>query len=129
MAAKEFSWRVVGITNAALQKFAELDFRYRPQNGLTRAHLTPRIATVRALLAKQAPISAEEFITTWLANDRTILCAKGENKNLMPDYIPIENNDGLLFSCHRILAGWRHGKNEREYLRELFDKTFSNKQQ
>ena len=47
MAAKPFSWRVVGITEAALKKFSEFNFRYKSGAGITRAHLKPRIETVR----------------------------------------------------------------------------------
>lgn len=120
MAAKPFSWRVVGITAAALEKFAEMDFRYRSQQGITRAHLSPRIGTVRALLATDEPLSQREFIDAWLRNDRTVICARGENKASIPNYIPIENEDGLLFSCERRLAGWHHRKAEQDFLRDLY---------
>jgi hypothetical protein len=120
MAAKPFSWRVIGITAAALKTFAEMDFRYKSNLGLTRAHLRPRIETVRVLLATDEPLSEQKFIDTWLQNDRTILCARGENKASIPEYIQIDNEDGSLFSCEGRLAGWRHGMSERAFLRELF---------
>jgi hypothetical protein len=75
---------------------------------------------VRKLLVPDKPLAEREFLETWLANDRTILCAKGENKRAIPKYIPIENEDGTLFSCHGKLAGWYHRKREREFLKELF---------
>src|SRR4051812_30309347 len=61
MAAKRFSWRVVGITQTALQRFSEIDFRYKSGLGFTRAHIVPRIEPVRALLVPSEPLSQGEF--------------------------------------------------------------------
>ena len=122
MAAKSFSWRVVGITEAALKKFSEFNFRYKSGAGITRAHLKPRIETVRTLLAPSEPLSEVEFLNIWLQNDRTVLCVSGENKTTVPKFIALENPDGELFSCHRVLAGWRHRRREQDHLRNLFDR-------
>ena len=121
MAGKSFSWRVIGITMQALQQFKELDFKYKSGQGFTRAHLISRIQTVRSLLVSETPVSATEFYNTWTNNDKTIICARGENREVVPQYISINNEDGDLFSCEGKLAGWRHTRNEREFLRNLFD--------
>ena len=108
MAAKPFSWRVVGITKAALTRFSELDFRYRSGTGLTRAHLSPRIATVRSLLTPPEPLNESDFLNVWIQNDRTVLCGQGENKVSIPTFIEFENANGELFyliSWHG-LASW-----------------------
>jgi hypothetical protein len=123
MAGKAFSWRVVGITEAALIKFFELKFRYKSKMGLTRAHLIPRIVTVRALLTPSEPFSESDFCNIWLQNDKTVFCASGENKASMPKFIEFENADGELFSCHGKLAGWHHRRREQEFLRTLFEST------
>lgn len=123
MSAKAFSWRVIGITPAALDEFAKNGFSSKSRQGITRAHLLPRIDTVRKLLVPDKPLAEGEFFETWLAHDCTILCAKGENKRAIPKYIPIENEDGTLFSCLGKLAGWHHGKREREFLKDLFHGT------
>lgn len=122
MAAKPFSWRVVGITKAALIKFSELNFRYKSKMGITRAHLTARIMTVRKLLEPSEPFNESDFLNTWLQNDTTVFCASGENKASMPNYIEFENADGELFSCHRKLAGWHHRRREQDFLRTLFER-------
>jgi len=119
MAAKPFSWRVVGITEAALMRFSELDFRYKSGTGLTRAHLSPRIATVRSLLAPPEPLNQNDFLNVWMQNDRTVLCAQGENKATIPTFIEFENANGELFSSHGM--GWRHGRRERDFLKALFE--------
>jgi hypothetical protein len=121
MSAKPFAWHVVGVTEAALRKFHELNYRYQAGHGLTRAHLRPRIETVRELLDRSEPMSESEFIKYWFAHDRTILCARGENKAIVPKFIAIENHDGSLFRSTRI--AWRHGKKERELLKALYERS------
>ena len=118
MAAVKPSWPVM-ITPAALEEFAKAEFHFHStkQQGITRAHLRPRIDTVRELLTPDEPLSVSELFAIWFANDRTILCARGENKTTVPNYIPIENADGALFSA--TMVAWSHRKNERELLREL----------
>lgn len=118
MSAKPFAWHVVGVTEAALRKFHELKYRSQAGQGLTRAHLRPRIETVRELLDRGEPMSQDEFIEYWFAHDRTVLCARGENKATVPNFIDIENYDGSLFPSTRI--AWRHGKKERELLESLY---------
>lgn len=120
MSAKPFAWHVVGVTEAALRKFHELNYRYEAGHGLTRAHLRPRIETVRELLNRSEPMSQDEFIGYWFAHDRTVLCARGENKAIVPKFIAIENRDGALFPSTRI--AWRHGTNERKLLQTLYER-------
>ncbi len=122
MAAKEFSWHVIGITENALIKFSELDYRYQSKQGLTRAHIKPRIQTVRRLLEQNEPMRPEQFMEFWFENDKTILCAQGENKNNIPPFCRIENHNGALFSCKGKLAGWHHRKTERDFLSSLHEK-------
>lgn len=119
MAAKSFSWRVIGITPLALEQFSEKSYKKFKNSGITRAHLQPRINTVSQLLDPNTPLTKSEFLTKWIVNDRTVICAKGENREIVPEYIPFDNDDGSLFSCERVLAGWRHRKIEQEFLREL----------
>jgi len=123
MAAKPFSWRVVGITPQALRQFSDLAFRYKSKLGFTRAHIHPRIETVRSLLAPEDPVPESDFIDIWIKNDRTVICSRGENVAALPEYIPFENDDGALFSCAGKLAGWHHKKQEIEFLKNLFQKT------
>jgi hypothetical protein len=72
------------------------------------------------------PVPEHQFIRTWLNNDQTVICARGENKQTLPKYIPIENDDGTLFSCAGKLAGWHHGKKEIEFLKNLFKMHLAN---
>jgi hypothetical protein len=90
MSAKPFAWRVVGVTPAALKKLSELDFRYQSKCGLTRAHLRPRIETVRELLGRAEPLPQIEFIEFWFTHDRTVLCAAGENRAIVPQFVELQ---------------------------------------
>ena len=121
MGGKSFSWRVIGITEAALRKFAEFDFKHIPRQGLTRAHLKPRIETTRTLLSRNPPYSAGGFMKFWIGKDETILCAIGENKISLPSYLPISNPEGSFFSSEGKLAGWHHRRRERDFLRGLYE--------
>jgi hypothetical protein len=122
MSGKLFSWRVVGITNAALKKLHQLNYHYQSGSGLTRAHLSPRIDTVRELLSRNEPLSEREFIKYWLTHDQTVICARGENKTIVPPFIQIENEDALLFSSNSV--AWKHRKAERDLLKTLYEKHF-----
>ena len=101
----------------ALSVFAEHDFRKPPGRGMVRAHITPRNQTARELMEMAAPLAEAEFFRFWLERDRTVLVAKGENTDPLPDYIPFTAPAGLFSSAQ--LVGWRHGRAEREFLREL----------
>jgi hypothetical protein len=102
--------------------FAAAGFYSKSGHGITRAHLRSRLDTVRELMLPDKPLSESEFFEIWVANDPTILCARGENKHGLPKYIPFDNDDGTLFSCDRKLAGWHHRKRERDFLKELFQR-------
>jgi hypothetical protein len=121
MGSKKSSWRVIGITAAALKAFSELNYHRKSRMGINRAHLKARIETTRELLARSQPLSQGEFLDTWLKNDQTVLCLSSENKAIVSrDIIPFANQDGELFSSGTI--SWRHGRREREHLKALFDK-------
>jgi hypothetical protein len=119
MGAKKSSWRVIGITAAALQAFSELNYHRKSRMGINRAHLKARIETTRELLAGSESLSEVEFMDTWLTNDRTVLCLSSENKAIVPPYIPFDNEDGELFSSGTM--SWRHGRRERDHLKVLFE--------
>ena len=98
LGAPKSSWRVVGITPAALELFRVEQFRKRPR-GVQRAHLFNRIDTSREILETQSPLIEAELFDHWNSRDMTILSLSGENKNIAGiDAIHIENPNGELFS-------------------------------
>lgn len=117
MGSQTWSWRVVGITHAALKAFTEHDYKHKSKQGITRAHLHPRIKTAALLLRPDQPLSEAEFIETLLLHDVTVLCARGENRAAVPEYIAFTNDDATLFASKKV--SWGHTKNEQTFLRNL----------
>jgi hypothetical protein len=117
MGGEPWSWRVVGITEAALEELAKHELRHK--NGLLcRAHLVERIETAKEFFTRR--ISRKEFFRRFFEMDDTIIALKkSENKRRdRPTYIPIDLDRKLFPSMKQV--GWRHGPGERAYLRELY---------
>ena len=124
MGGRPWSWHVIGITEAALVRYKELNFKHVAKSGITRAHLIPRFVTTQKLLAESDPFSIEDFFSIWLANDKTVICGPGENtKDFCVEYIKIDNNDHQWFNSKTI--GWRFRVNvEGAFLRDLYQQKF-----
>ena len=118
MAGHNWSWHVVGITELALNKFKEQNFKYTVNSKITRAHIIPRIDTVTKILKNSSPLNQDEFSRVWIENDKTVLCSKGENKKIVPNYIKIDNSDYNLFQS--TFVSWRHSNVEEKYLEYLY---------
>ena len=119
MACRDFSWQVVGITYKALKQYGDQEFKRIDKDGITRGHIIPRKETAKKLMDLDEYLPLNQFFETWLANDKTVLCAKGENKAVLPSYIPFENSDNL-FNCKDMLVGHRHKELETEFLKKLY---------
>ncbi len=120
MGGRPWSWHVIGITDAALLRYKELDFKHVAKSGITRAHLTPRINTTQKLLAVSEPFSIVEFFSIWIAEDKTVICGPGENKKIFnAEYLKIDNSEYELFISKTI--GWRFRVNEEgAFLKSLY---------
>ncbi len=120
MGGHRWSWRVVGITPAALKKLAENKFKPFTKCGITRAHMKSRKSTCAEMMRSDPILSPEDFVKKWLDGDKTVLCDRGENRELFSaDVIRIENPHGALFSSRQV--GWSHSKAERKLLEDLFN--------
>ncbi len=120
MGGRSWSWRVVGITPAALQLFHNSGYKKTAGDGITRAHIQGRSKTTSELLQSERPLPTEEFARIWIENDKTVLCVRGENKNQLPDYVIFEDAEHGFFPSTQI--AWRHGKMEKEYLMSVATK-------
>jgi stalled ribosome rescue protein Dom34 len=116
MGGRYFSWRVVGITDAALNMLHENGYRQKKGIKLTRAHLKSRAKSVQELLALPE-LSEEKFIEFWLENDSVVICGPGENREQMMDYHKIKNDEARLFSSNTV--SWQHKQPETDYLAAL----------
>ncbi len=122
MGGRHWSWHVIGITKAALEIYKECGYRYKSKQGLTRAHIKPRIETSKKLLTGDLPASQDEFFGIWLEADKTIICGPGENRRgFVPEYILLENNDYSLFKSHTV--GWKEFAHlEGKLLQDLYER-------
>jgi len=108
-------WPVVGITRAALDRFAEHDFQCVSKMGIHRAHLVNRKDWQAAMLATK--LAYDDWLALYLRSDRTVLATSSENmKGQDLEYLAIPAELGLFRS---IGYRWRHTVAEREVLREL----------
>jgi hypothetical protein len=121
MGARKFSWRVIGITEAALRILRENGYKRKDGDKITRAHLRERSTTVKELLAKPE-LSEADFFKFWTKHDPVVLCGPGENKKVVSPYIAIENERAELFSSGTV--SWRHGQLERDFLAALYEARF-----
>ncbi|WP_171206139.1 hypothetical protein [Ruegeria sp. HKCCA0235A] len=121
LGASASSWRVVGITPAALELFKAVDFKARPR-GIQRAHKYNRIDTVKEILETDQPLSEAELFNRWISKDVTVLCLNKENRNILNNsYIEIENPEGELFSNAYIGYTFRR-THEGQFLSDLWQK-------
>ncbi len=111
-------WRVIGITPAALNKFAGVGFRHVPK-GVQRAHLCDRIDTAAMVLARNLPLTMSELFDIWEGRDQTVLGLSTENKTISETrYHKILNPNGELFSNKYV--GYRYSRSrEGRYLQTI----------
>ena len=123
MGSRPWSWRVVGITPAALELFAENDFQ-KPVRKIQRGHRSARVDTARQLFNRPKPFELDEFFDIFLKRDETVLMATPENparsSRPFPKFIPIDLA-AEVFPCAS-LVGWTHRKQEVEFLRALHER-------
>ncbi|WP_263588859.1 hypothetical protein [Sphingopyxis sp. GC21] len=108
-------WPVIGVTGAALERFAEHDFRCVSGMKVQRAHLADRKVWQSAMLAEK--LNFDDWLTLYAQSDRTVLATSSENmRGEDLKYVPIPAELGLFRSMG---YKWRHTMAEREYLRDL----------
>jgi len=118
MAGRDFSWQVVGITEKALKQYRSQNFKRVSKDGITRGHIIPRAETANLVMNLSQYLSLEKFFEIWLKNDKTVLCARGENKKVLPEYIAFQNDENL-FNCKDMIVGHKHKQEEIEFLKKL----------
>ena len=84
------AWRVVGITDAALQLVADTDFQTISSIGIVRAHVQKRADVYGKML--EQPLGFDEFMKAFLESDQCLLATKQENKT----------DNGLPATWHKI---------------------------
>ena len=123
LAQYENTWRVIGITNAALEKFIQCDFIKIKGMGIQRAHLTDRIETYTYMF-ENVFYDTDSWWEYHLEKDKTILSTSSENmSSILKDeiyfndnVIYFDNNDSYFKN-----AGftWSYRKKEEAFLRNV----------
>ena len=120
MGIENAGWRVIGITQEALDLLATVDFnKNKLPRRLCRGHKVDRIETTRKLFNRDKPMGLEEFFTVFLSNDLTVIMLNEQNRTTsFPPYIEIHNPAAELFPNGSLMS-WKHRAKERDYLRQL----------
>ncbi len=116
--ASDNPWRVVGITESALRKFEEHEFRKESGMGIQRAHLNNRNNAFLEMLNTEFQ-NSDEWWDFYYERDQTILGLSSENRGIengLVNYIEIDENLGL-FRSNRI--SWKHSRAEMDFLTNL----------
>jgi hypothetical protein len=116
------SWRVIGVTENALLKFKDNNFKKIAGNIIQRAHLNNR-HTIFSEMMSQTFYSIDEWWNFYHKNDETILALSSENDKVKEcKIITIDQELGLFKR-----AGWsyRHTKLECQYLAGLYSEYIS----
>tara|TARA_Y100000385_G_C13067162_1_gene627259 strand:- start:1501 stop:2022 length:522 start_codon:yes stop_codon:yes gene_type:complete len=117
------SWRVTGITLAALEIFKKHNFKKVPRMGINRSHLIQRHTFYKHLL--NIEISDEHmFWEKYYKNDRTVLATSSENmKNstsITDESLDVPDDNRNLFKTSGY--SWKHKDEEEDFLRDLYFK-------
>ena len=117
------SWRVTGITIAALEIFKKHNFKKVPRMGINRSHLIQRHTFYKHLL--NIEISDEHmFWEKYYKNDRTVLATSSENmKNstsITDESLDVPDDNRNLFKTSGY--SWKHKDEEEDFLRDLYFK-------
>lgn len=109
-------WQVIGITEKALNKLAENNFKN--DKLICRAHFVDRKETSKKIFTKKFP--REELFEYFFKMDSTVIALKDENKSNSPppsQFIPIDPELKLFTSAW---SGFNYRLKERQHLKKLY---------
>lgn len=114
----DWSWRVIGITLGAISLLEKNGYKYL-KGSVCRAHIISRLTTAKLVYERTDPISIDELFQIYWANDKTVISTKQENGNRvnLPLAIPIDYS--LNHFPSGAVVGWKHRKQEVNFLSEL----------
>lgn len=114
------AWRVVGITENALQVFAEHGFKRASRMGINRSHMVDRIKTYTTML--EGPLmECDEWWQFYVDTDKTILATSTENMG-KGEWSKIYDIDPALGLFKSQGFAWKHKDPEITFLKETLDK-------
>jgi hypothetical protein len=111
-------WRVVGITEDALEVFSKNNFKKTSGMRINRSHIVDRNETYTKLLTED--FDCDTFWNTFLENDKTILSTSSENMSKKSSRVIEIKTTGKLFKSSGF--SWRHTREESSFLKEMYEK-------
>ncbi len=121
----ENRWRVVGITEDALRIFKNNGFKKAVRMGINRSHKHERIKVYTQML-KTTFETPQKWWEYYQKHDETILATSSENNSENYSNIYYFNHEEQLFKSKGF--SWRHTKSEKDFLQQLHNKHFLEKQ-
>jgi hypothetical protein len=116
-------WRVVGISEEALQHFRACNFDPSGKKGIERGHIIDRYKLAEALLSRNPILTNSALCDAIAYYDVTVLMTKHENKqisNTQLSYVPFVNPNGSLYTSTFISYKYRKSC-ERQHLQQIHD--------
>jgi hypothetical protein len=111
-------WRVIGITESALNLFYDNHYHYKTGLKIKRCHIVD-CSNSYCTMMKKIFRDYHEWWDFYYENDKTVLGLSSENKNISRiPYFPIDDSRGF-FKDQGYL--WKQGKDERELLQYLYE--------
>jgi hypothetical protein len=111
-------WKVIGITRAALEVFAQHNFKKVSHMGINRSHIIPRATTYTRMISEPA-LPMHDWWDLYITSDNTILATASENvTDRWSEVIPIDPDSDLFRGLN---IGWRHNKQEIAFLRSIYE--------
>ena len=115
------NWRVIGITEQALNIFKQHDFKRVSRMGINRSHLVDRVSTYTTML--EGPLmECDEWWDFYIDTDKTVLATSTENMS-KGEWSRVHNIDPSLGLFKTQGFAWRHKDPEIQFLKEIVDKT------
>ncbi len=114
------SWKVVGVSENAIEALRKYEKKEETNKGVHRAHIVSRKNVTKDAFSANGKLDREKFLNLF-DQDYTILVGKGENKTDLDGslkVIRIEPEDDL-FRCARV--AFKYGKKEKDWLKKLQD--------
>ena len=112
-------WRVVGITEKALDVFKEHNFKKISKMGINRSHIINRNDTYTYMFNNIFK-DPNKWWNYYFDKDKTILSTSSENTASKFSTITTFDNNNFLFKSRGF--AWTHGKQEEQFLKELYAK-------
>ena len=116
----ENQWRVIGITREALNVFKAHGFKKVSRMGINRGHMHDRADTLKQMLNYPFD-NAQDWWDFYYDRDETVLMTSAENMSEKHSRI-YKVPEGLF---HTSGFAWKHGKNEVEFLHDLYENTLA----